>query len=439
MWLPEIGAHRVGHYVFCIAFLLCAAPILMSRAGLYQVEAIMRPVGRADGVGIALGLAFLIFLTIAFSLKVSEQYSRLWIYAFGGSSLVLVIAGRVGICRVAERLGQRGVIGRNVAVLGTGEQARRFLQRAGGARLPFARLGRVYAAAAEGAPAAVEGRAVAGGPGALVEAARRGEIDDVVVALPWQEDESLLAAIDELRTLPVDLYVASDLVGYVLPLRPALGELHHLPLFEVGRRPIAGWAAAAKRAEDLVLGSLLLVLAAPLGVLIAVAISLDSPGPVLFRQTRLGFNNRAFRIYKFRSMHHRPQPPASGFEPQATRDDPRVTRVGRVLRRTSLDELPQLLNVLGGSMSLVGPRPHALGHNAEYARRIRGYFARHRVKPGITGWAQVNGLRGETRRLGLMRERVRHDAYYADNWSILLDLRILVVTAFVVLFQKSAY
>ncbi|HUF55182.1 MAG TPA: undecaprenyl-phosphate glucose phosphotransferase [Thermohalobaculum sp.] len=441
VWLPDIGADRVRAYVFCIAFLLLAAPALMSRAGLYEVEAIMRPVGRADGIAIALALAFLTFLTIAFSLKVSEQYSRLWIYAFGGSSLLLVIASRVGICRIAESLGRRGLVGRNVAVLGTGEQARRFLRRAGETRLHFARIGGVFDPDAEEALPLVEGRPVLGGPEALVEAARRGEIDDVVVALPWQENERLGATVATLRTLPVDVYIASDLIGYEVPLQPAHGEFLRLPLFEVVKRPIAGWNSVAKRVLDLLLGSVILVVSAPLLALIALAIRLDSPGPVLFRQARLGFNNRAFRIYKFRSMRHEAAPvaPADGFERQATRDDPRVTRVGRILRRTSLDELPQLLNVLGGSMSLVGPRPHALGHNAEYARQIRGYFARHRVKPGITGWAQVNGLRGETARVGLMRERVRHDTYYADNWSVLFDLRILVLTAFVVLFQKSAY
>jgi exopolysaccharide biosynthesis polyprenyl glycosylphosphotransferase len=210
-----------------------------------------------------------------------------------------------------------------------------------------------------------------------------------------------------------------------------------MPLFEVVQRPISGWGTILKAVEDYVLGTLLVVALSPLLLAIAVAIKLDSPGPVFFTQPRLGFNNRTFRIFKFRSMYHRKVPERR--VQQASRGDPRVTRVGRFIRRTSLDELPQLFNVLNGTMSLVGPRPHAISHNEDYGARIRGYFARHKVKPGITGWAQINNLRGETETLCKMEARVRHDIYYAENWSLLFDLRILIVTVFVVLFQKSAY
>ena len=171
--------------------------------------------------------------------------------------------------------------------------------------------------------------------------------------------------------------------------------------------------------------------------IIALLIKLDSRGPVFFRQPRYGFNNQIFSVFKFRTMHdgdaseHRVL--------QASRNDPRITRLGRLLRRTSLDELPQLFNVLQGTMSLVGPRPHAVPHNEEYAVVIRGYFARHRVKPGITGWAQVNGLRGETHDPKKMQARVNYDTYYIEQWSLLFDLQILATTAFIVWFQKSAY
>ena len=182
---------------------------------------------------------------------------------------------------------------------------------------------------------------------------------------------------------------------------------------------------------------LILVLILPLLVAIATAIKLDSRGPVVFRQKRYGFNNEVFDVYKFRSMYFN-RPPEQGV-PQAKRNDPRVTRVGKFLRATSLDELPQVFNVLQGVMSLVGPRPHAVAHNEEYAETITGYFARHRVKPGITGWAQVNGWRGETDTHVKMENRVRHDIEYIENWSLFLDLKILFMTAFVVFVQKSAY
>ena len=159
-------------------------------------------------------------------------------------------------------------------------------------------------------------------------------------------------------------------------------------------------------------------------LLIALAIRLDSRGPVLFRQKRLGFNNQVIDVYKFRSMHAAAGTATSTL--QATRSDPRVTRVGKVLRRWSLDELPQLFNVLNGTMSLVGPRPHALSHNEEFSEQVRGYFARHKVKPGITGWAQVNGLRGKTS----LADRVEWDNYYIENWSLWLDVKILLRTVF---------
>src|SRR5262249_38765315 len=163
-------------------------------------------------------------------------------------------------------------------------------------------------------------------------------------------------------------------------------------------------------------GTLALLLALPIMAAIAAAIALDTKGPIFFRQRRLGFNNEVFEIYKFRTM--QPGPGSSTITPQATRHDPRVTRIGRLLRRLSLDELPQLFNVLGGSMSLVGPRPHALDHNEDFSQKIRGYFARHRVKPGITGWAQVKGFRGETDTPEKLAARVRHDIHYTENWSL---------------------
>jgi putative colanic acid biosysnthesis UDP-glucose lipid carrier transferase len=192
-----------------------------------------------------------------------------------------------------------------------------------------------------------------------------------------------------------------------------------------------------KRATDLALGTVLLLLLVPLMVVIAAAIRFDTPGPVLFRQKRPGLNNRAFDILKFRTMVFVPGPELA--VAQARRRDPRVTRVGRVLRRTSLDELPQLFNVLRGEMSLVGPRPHALAHDARYAALIAGYAERHHVPPGIIGWAQVNGHRGETDTLEKMQRRVDHDLFYLANRSLLFDLRILVLTVRTVWRDRNAY
>jgi putative colanic acid biosynthesis UDP-glucose lipid carrier transferase len=242
--------------------------------------------------------------------------------------------------------------------------------------------------------------------------------------------------VRKLRLSPVNVKLCSELVTSELP---ALGfrNFAGVPVLAVLERPLSGWSLVMKAIEDRVLAFLLLLVALPLLAVLGLAIKLDSPGPILFRQRRYGFNNDPITVFKFRTMRHEPQD--ESHVPQARRNDPRVTRVGAILRRTSLDELPQLWNVLMGDMSLVGPRPHAVAHNEQYAAIIDGYLGRHRVKPGITGWAQVNGLRGETDTAEKMRLRVQFDLYYIDHWSLLFDLRILLLTPFIGLMHRNAY
>ena len=205
-------------------------------------------------------------------------------------------------------------------------------------------------------------------------------------------------------------------------------------------KPLSDWDRVVKNVEDRVLGALLLLLAAPVMALVALAVRLDSKGPIFFRQKRYGFNNELIEVLKFRSMYV-DQQDATGSK-VVTRGDPRVTRVGRFIRRTSLDELPQLINVVKGQMSLVGPRPHATGSKAErdlFEDVVEGYFARHRVKPGVTGWAQINGWRGETDTREKLVRRVEHDLYYIDNWSVLFDLYIIALTPLSLATGKNAY
>jgi putative colanic acid biosynthesis UDP-glucose lipid carrier transferase len=214
-------------------------------------------------------------------------------------------------------------------------------------------------------------------------------------------------------------------------------HLGGVPLLSVSEPPISGWDLLTKGAEDRVLAVLITIILMPVMLVIAVWIKFDSAGPVIFGQRRYGFNNNEFTVFKFRTMAD--DPSYSDGARQATRNDPRVTRVGAFLRRHSLDELPQLINVLKGEMSLVGPRPHAVVHNEQYAQLIDGYLGRHKVKPGITGWAQVNGLRGETDTLEKMEARVQHDLFYVDHWSLLFDLRILLLTFVVGFRSQDAY
>ena len=256
----------------------------------------------------------------------------------------------------------------------------------------------------------------------LVEFARNSRIDLLIVSLPVTAEKRLLQLLKKLWVLPVDIRLSAH--SNRLRFRPrTYSYIGNVPFIDVADKPIADWDHVKKWLFDKAAASLALILLAPLMAIIAILIKLDSKGPVLFRQKRQGFNNELIEVFKFRSMY------AAQADVDAnklvTKDDPRVTRIGRFLRRTSLDELPQFFNVLKGDLSLVGPRPHALKAKAEdklYSEVVDGYFARHRVKPGVTGWAQISGWRGETDTEEKIERRVEHDLYYIENWSVTFDL-----------------
>jgi len=260
-------------------------------------------------------------------------------------------------------------------------------------------------------------------------------IDYVFLLTNWDKPQLIDNIMQMLRVLPIPVHLLPDEhVGALLTARP--GNIGTTLTIELQRAPLTKGEQALKRAFDAASAAILLFLLMPLMMLTAVLIKIDSKGPVLFRQRRNGFNDNIFLIYKFRSM--RVMDDGEKIK-QATKDDPRVTRIGRWLRQMSIDELPQLFNVLMGDMSLVGPRPHAVAHNTEYQEIVANYAFRHHVKPGITGWAQVNGFRGETRTVDSMAKRIELDLYYINHWSIWLDLRILLMTLFLAFRQPTAY
>jgi Undecaprenyl-phosphate glucose phosphotransferase len=265
--------------------------------------------------------------------------------------------------------------------------------------------------------------------------ARRTEIDDIVLAFAWADSERIRHCIEALSTIPATLHLAPD-QNLFWVRHPVLARVGGHYTLRLARAPLTLRDHVIKRAFDVAVASTLLLAAAPLLAVIALAIRLETPGPALFRQRRNGFNQREFRVFKFRTMTATDD---GDVIRQATRDDPRVTRVGRLLRRTNLDEVPQLVNVILGDMSLVGPRPHAVAHNCQYEEQIRLYARRHNVKPGITGWAQVNGYRGETDHIDKMQKRVEHDLFYIDHWSVSFDIRILVMTVLSLNSYRNAY
>lgn len=261
-------------------------------------------------------------------------------------------------------------------------------------------------------------------------------IDAVLILFDADNMDVVSHTVEALSELPIRIQLLP--IGLAeLMRRSRVGNYGHLRVLELFCGPCSQRDRFLKRAFDIVVATTLLTILWPVLLVVAALIKLDSPGPVLFRQMRLGFNNEPIPVLKFRSMSCLDEA-REGFR-QAVRNDPRVTRVGRVLRRTNIDELPQLLNVLRGEMSLVGPRPHAVAHNHMFADQIRRMFRRHNVKPGITGWAQVNGLRGETDTFEKMQKRIEHDLYYVDNWSFFFDLKILVKTVISKRARLNAY
>jgi putative colanic acid biosynthesis UDP-glucose lipid carrier transferase len=374
-------------------------------------------------------------LIMAYFTRTSDWFSRAWVVMWA----ILSMSGFVGIRLVALfqlwRLRQRGELSTQVAIVGARDLGRAVIRQLREDRVEDVRLIGVFDDVGP-LPAEVEGCPVRGTTDDLIELARHERIDEVILAMVDRSEGEIEQVVAKLRPLPLNTKLCAHSLRLNLPVH-GFTSFAGLPLLHVFERPLSGWGGVWKTVEDRLLGALILILMLPLMCACALMIKLDSPGPVLFRQKRYGFNNNEITVFKFRTMAHEPAPDPN--VPQARRNDPRITRVGAFLRRSSLDELPQLFNVLRGEMSLVGPRPHAVAHNEHYAQVIDGYLGRHRVKPGITGWAQVNGLRGETETPEKMRMRVQYDLFYIDNWSLLFDLKILVMTSFLGFVHRNAY
>ena len=432
------GETALYHRVVAITAMTFA--VLAEALGCYDIDAqfsLRRAWQRVATSWIATAL---FMVTLGFLLKASDQVSRGWALGWFLSGAAMLLLARGAMTIWVRRLKRRGTFDSRVAIFGAGAQGARLAHYIQTHDKLTITLTGFYDDRRDGrVPKRVSGLPVLGNLTTLVDRIRLGGIDQVIVALPWSADVRLQQIVSELALTPVRIRLAPDLASFVFASRPVvlLGEMPVMTLFE---RPISGVDAWAKSIEDRLLGGIALLLAAPLLALIAIAIKLDSPGPVLFRQPREGFNNRPFFVYKFRSMFHN-RSEIDNIR-QATRVDPRVTRVGAVLRKLSFDELPQLINVMQGNMSLVGPRPHAASTRAGgklFSDVVLSYAARHKVKPGITGWAQVCGWRGETDTEDKLIKRFEHDLYYIENWSIWFDLYIMLRTGVALVTPKNAF
>jgi Undecaprenyl-phosphate glucose phosphotransferase len=382
----------------------------------YTISNYLTLAGQGRRTFVLWNVVFVCALALGFLTKTTAVFSRATIvlyYAGGFGALMAFRAGVVHLVRASASAG--GISVRRVFLVGSEPDVEGFALR----YQPWESGMQVVAAA------------VLRGPDTLDEdlalaaaSARMLRPDDVFILAPWSQSRTIDACIDAFVRVPASIHLGPERVldRFVDARISKVGAVSSL---HIVRRPLSTGEVALKRLVDVVLAAAALAALSPVLALVALAIKLDTPGPVFFLQRRYGFNQEPFRIWKFRSMTTMDD---GRHVAQAQADDIRITRVGRFMRRTNIDELPQLFNVLRGEMSLVGPRPHALAHDQMFEQTIAFYARRHNVKPGITGWAQVNGLRGDTSTEGKMRKRVEHDLYYIDNWSLTFDLRIMALT-----------
>src|SRR5690606_17840887 len=413
---------------FIVSAQLVGDPVL-DGASVHNVAGIVRHRIFGEWVMVSAVLLFL-----AFAFKVTDTFSRKVILTWFAVTPFTVIASQMALHRLAAFSALRGSIAQKHIIVGANECGRRLAQRL---------QANPHLGAFKGFFDDRVGDRVAGVPseqllGTMTDVAeyvRLNGVSNIYICLPIRPEERVVKLMRELRDTTASVYFVPDVFVFDL-IRAQLAEIDGIPLLAVCETPFCGMNGVLKRGSDMVFATILIALLWPLMIAVAIGVKLSSPGPVIFKQRRYGLYGERILVYKFRTM--------SVCEnddevTQVTRGDPRVTPFGRFLRRTSLDELPQLFNVLFGSMSLVGPRPHAVAHNEEYRKLIDGYMLRHKVRPGITGWAQVNGFRGETESLEKMRRRVEYDLHYLRNWSLGLDIYILFRTARIVFGDKNAY
>lgn len=421
-----------------IAFL---SIIAFQTADIYQVQAFRGLEKQYMRLASAWSLVFLLAIGISFFAKLGEQFSRVWLGSFYVFGLLALIAFRRALFLLVRRWTRAGYLTLRTVIVGGGEAGAAVIKELKHQKnLGLEIIGLFDDRGDSRTGTECAGERKLGSVDDLVEFGRRTRLDLVIFSLPISAEGRILEMLKKLWVLPVDIRLAAH--SNKLRFRPrSYSYIGNVPVIDVADRPIADWDVVMKWLFDKIVGTAMLIALAPIMMIVAIAIKLDSRGPVLFKQKRYGFNNDLIEVYKFRSM--RVEDSDATASKLVTKSDPRVTRVGRFIRKTSLDELPQLFNVVfRGNLSLVGPRPHAINAKAEtrrYDEAVDGYFARHRVKPGLTGWAQVNGWRGETDTHEKIQNRVEHDLYYIENWSVLFDLFILLRTPFALLNTESAY
>ena len=443
LYMGYIGnaAGQLPFYALYMIIIGLAAVGVFQTMQAYSIAALRSPLRQIFRLAGAWGLVFLSAFALLFFLKIDLYISRVWTMAWFAAGFFALAIMRLILARMVAELAAAGRIERRAVVVGGGEIGRELLRDIAKSAQGEVRLLGVFDDRTDDrSSAGIEGFPLLGTIDDLVDFARNARLDLVIFALPITAENRILQMLRKLWVLPIDIRLAAH--ANRLRFRPrSYSYIGKVPVLDLFDKPIADWDVIVKLAFDKLIGALALLALSPVLALAALAIKLDSRGPIFFRQQRYGFNNELIEVFKFRSMYADQLDPKG--EKLATRDDARVTRVGRFIRRSSIDELPQLINVVfKGNLSLVGPRPHVVNARAaerQYDEVVDGYFARHRVRPGMTGWAQVNGWRGETDTPEKIQARVEHDLYYIENWSILFDLYILAITPAALITTKNAY
>ncbi len=433
---------RVDNLVFfaCAVFAAIVLPLMLEISGLYRLDSLLMPAKSIFRLFVSWALLFALLVFTLFLLKQGSSISRGWLLTWAVAGFAFFLTYRFFVAAMLRKFNQYGRFNRRAVIVGGGESAAKVIANLQAHHdTGMSLVGYFDDRDDNRSSAEAHGVFKLGSIDDLIDFSRSTRIDSIIITLPVTAEDRLLQILNRLWVLPVDIRLSA--YGQKLRYRPrAYSYIGNLPCLDMFDRPLGEWGLLIKSVMDKVLACCAIVVIAPILGAVALAVKLDSKGPVIFKQKRFGFNNELIEVYKFRSM----------FTDEAdlsasklvTKDDPRVTRIGRFIRRTTLDELPQFFNVLKGDLSLVGPRPHATKAKAAdslYENVVDGYFARHKVKPGITGWAQINGWRGETDTAEKIERRVEHDLYYIENWSLTFDLYILARTPLALLNTDNAY
>jgi Undecaprenyl-phosphate glucose phosphotransferase len=435
-----VGTELFWHYPAIVFSGALLTVVLLEFSDLYQIPALLQPARNVSRLVLVWSGALAALVLAGFFLKVSSDFSRLWFGSWFVSGLVLLFGLRLLLSQMIRRWARNGRIERRAVIVGGGRAAELLIRSVEHQPDNDIRICGIFDDRDDRrSPPVVAGYPKLGNVAELIEFARIARIDMLIVSLPITAESRVLSLLKKLWVLPVDIRLSAH--NNQLRFRPrSYSYIGSVPMLDIFDKPINDWDSVAKRAFDIVFSLVGIVLFSPVMLATAIAIKLDSKGPVIFRQKRHGFNNEEIEVFKFRSMYVEHTDPTA--KRAVTKDDPRVTRVGRFIRKTSIDELPQFFNALFGSLSLVGPRPHAVyaqTHNRLYTEVVDGYFARHRVKPGVTGWAQISGWRGEMDTDEKIKKRTEFDLYYIENWSLWFDLKIMLLTPIRLLNTENAY